>query len=353
MRKERVKKFRRRNAYMDIIGMVTPYLNVDYAYILAILLASYLAGRIIAPFLVWIGVKFTEKAKNHLGNMILREIQGPVETFFFLVLVELSMAYMPAYFMVFQHEQLENIMNVALVIFLTYLAYKTVHVIFWWYYSEGRNKSKLNVPVDLLPFLKKLVQVCLIVIGMAIVLDELGIDITAFAFLPLIITLVASLAAQDILSNVFYGMAMQMERQVKYGDYIRLPSGDVVRLRKIGLRTTKLTDLCENMMFVSNAEFAKLRITKLEEDGGSAMVSVPFEIGADCDLAKLLAHVKKALAGRDDIVKDQGCTSITVSKYKQGWVEGSVNLMALNLMKSADANDAVTRAIKEFASRKA
>jgi small-conductance mechanosensitive channel len=257
------------------------------------------------------------------------------------------------YFTVFQHGQLEDITNIALVIFITYLLYKAVHVFFRWYYEEIRASGRTDVHVDLLPFLKKLVQVFIIVIGAAIGLDELGIDFTALAVFPLLITLVAGLAAQDILSNVFYGMAMQMERQIKYGDFVRLPSGEVARLRKIGLRTTRLTDLADNTMFLSNADFAKLRITKLEEDGGSAMVSVPFEISAECDLGRLLAHVKKALAGRDDIVKDQGCTSITVSKYKQGWVEGSVNLMALNLMKSADANDAVTRAIKEFASRKA
>jgi small-conductance mechanosensitive channel len=338
---------------MDIAAIISPYLSIDYAYILAILLASYLAGKVIAPILVWIGVKLTEKAKNRLGNLILKEIGGPIETFFFVVLVELSMAYMPAYFMVFQHEQLENITNVALIIFLTYLMYKAVHVFFRWYYEESKIKNKVNVSVDLLPFLKKLVQVCLIVIGIALCLWEIGIDFTALALFPLVITLVVSLAVQDILSNVFYGMAMQMERQVKYGDYLRLPSGDIVRLRKIGLRTTRLTDLSENAMFLSNAEFAKLRITKLEDDGTNAAVSVPFEISAECDLEKLLAHVKKALASQKEAVKDLNSVSVTVSKYKQGWIEGNVNVTIADLSFNCKVNDAVTRAIKEFANRKA
>jgi small-conductance mechanosensitive channel len=165
--------------------------------------------------------------------------------------------------------------------------------------------------------------------------------------------LVAGFAAQEIVSNMFYGLAMQMERNIRYGDYLKLPSGEIVRLKKIGLKTTKLLDLAGNPIMISNAEFAKTRITKLGEVGSQAKISVPFEIESKTDLGKLQEHVKKALVSAKEVVHGPDGISVTVSKYRQGWIEGSVNMTVQDLSVSGKASDIVTRAIKGFIGRKA
>jgi len=336
---------------MSIMAIMAPYM--DYVYVLAIIVESYLVGRVVAPILIWTGRKLTEKTKSKLDDMLITETKGPIESFFFLVLLELSMLFMPAYFAVFDKTQLGLATDLALIVFFTYLVYKVIHVVFKWYYQEGQKEYKLKVPTDLLPFFKNASQIFVISVALIICLDRIGIDITAFAALPLIITLVAGLGAMDIVSNMFYGLAVQMERQIKYGDYLKLPSGDIVRLRKIGLKTTKLIDLSGNTILMSNAEFAKSKITKLAEAGDYAKISIPFEIEARQDLAKLQEHVKGALASMKGIVYDPDSISVTASKYKQGWIEGNVNVKISDLTLNSNINDVVTRAIKDFAGRKA
>ncbi len=336
---------------MDIMATMAPY--IDYVYVLSIIVESYLVGRVVAPILIWIGMKFTEKTKSKLEKMLITETRGLIESFFFIVLIEISMLYMPAYFAVFDKTQLGLATDLAFIVFFTYLAYKVIHVVFKWYYEDGQKEYRLKVPTDLLPFFKNASQIFVICVALIICLYRIGIDITALAALPLIITLVAGLGAMDIISNMFYGLAVQMERQIKYGDYLRLPSGDIVRLRKIGLKTTKLVDLSGNTILMSNAEFAKSKITKLAEAGSYATVSIPFEIDAKCDLARLQEHVKGALASMKDVIHDLDSMSVTASKYKQGWVEGSVNVQISDLTLNPKINDIVARAIKDFAGRKA
>jgi small-conductance mechanosensitive channel len=333
---------------MDISSVISSYVSMDYVFLFGILLESYLLGRIVAPILIWIGRKITERTHSKLDDMIMSDIKGPIESFFFIVLIELSITYMPAYFAVFDKTQLGLATDLATIAFFTYLVYKIIHAVFKWYYEMGQKEYHLNVPTDLLPFFKNASQIFVIGVAVMIGLNRIGVDISAISALPLIITLVAGLGAMDIISNMFYGLAVQMERQIRYGDYLKLPSGDIVRLRKIGLKTTKLLDLSGNTILMSNAEFAKSRITKLAAAGSFAKISVPFEIESRCDLGKLQEHVKKALAQQAEVVKDPNSISITVSKYKQGWVEGSVNATIADFMFSSKINDAVTRAVKEF-----
>jgi small-conductance mechanosensitive channel len=238
------------------------------------------------------------------------------------------------------------------ILFFAYLAYKIIHAVFRWYYEDQREHS-VKVQTDLLPFFKNASQVFVIGIAILLCLERVGIDITALAALPIIITLVAGLGAMDIVSNMFYGLAVQLERQIRYGDYLKFPTGDILRLRKIGLKTTKLIDLSGNTILMSNADFAKTRVAKLGEMGKPAPVSVPFEVDAKLDLARLEEHVKGALSKAGDAVQNPQSASITVSKYSQGGVAGNVNLTISDISLSSRVNDMVTRAIKDFASRKA
>jgi small-conductance mechanosensitive channel len=189
-------------------------------------------------------------------------------------------------------------------------------------------------------------------VGLVLCLGKLGIDVTALAALPLFLGLVASLAAQEIVSNMFYGLAMQLERNIRYGEYVKLPSGDVVKVSKTGLKTTKLIDLSGNLMLISNAEFAKMRITKQAENGVPAKVSVPFVISKDISLDSLLGHIKGRVEKSKDIMHVKGSVSLTINKFNQNWIEGNATLMAADLSHTTRINDVVTRAIREFVNRK-
>jgi small-conductance mechanosensitive channel len=338
---------------MDVSALIAEYLKIDYLYIVAIMVGAYLVGKIVAPVIVWIGRKINEKTKSSLEIMILNEIDGPLESFFFIVIFELAIIYMPSYFQIMGQETIETVSSIALIIFIFYLLYKAVHVTFRWYYEEGRKETNINFPVDLLPFFKRLIQIFLILIAFILCSAKLGIDIVALATLPLIVAIIAGLAAQEIVTNMLYGLAMQLERNIKYGAYVRLPLGEVVKVKKIGLKTTKLADLYGNIMLVSNSEFAKMRITKLEENDAPARVSVPFEISKDISLNSLLEHIKDRVEKSRDIVHIRGSISMTVSKFSQNWVQGNITLMAVDLSHTIKINDAVTRAIREFVNRKA
>jgi len=98
-------------------------------------------------------------------------------------------------------------------------------------------------------------------IGILILLQILGIPIT-----PILTTLgvggiAIALALQETLSNIFAGIHIIINRQIKPGDFISLENGQEGCVVDINWRTTNLQTLTDNFIIVSNSILAKSVLT--------------------------------------------------------------------------------------------
>jgi small-conductance mechanosensitive channel len=135
--------------------------------------------------------------------------------------------------------------------------------------------------------IKHLARVMVFIVGLLIILQQLGISVA-----PLLATLgvgglAVALALQDTLSNLFSGLQILLSRQIKQGDYIQLESGDRGYVTDISLRNTTVRGLGGSLIILPNSKLATTSIVNFDLPQPESAVLVNVGVDYDSDLARV------------------------------------------------------------------
>jgi small-conductance mechanosensitive channel len=102
------------------------------------------------------------------------------------------------------------------------------------------------------------------VIGLLMILSNLGFEITALATSLGIGGIAVALAAQNILGDLFSSFSIYFDKPFKIGDFIII-GDDLGTVKKIGLKTTRIQTLRGEELVVSNQELTSTRILNFKK----------------------------------------------------------------------------------------
>jgi len=130
---------------------------------------------------------------------------------------------------------------------------------------------------------KTLALTIVYLVGILIILDELGIAIAPIITALGVGGLAVALSLQDTLANLFAGLHILMSRNVRPGDYIKLSSGEEGYVLDITWRNTTLRELENNLVIIPNKRMAEtiLRNYSLPEAAMAVYVELKFSYGTD------------------------------------------------------------------------
>ena len=140
-----------------------------------------------------------------------------------------------------------------------------------------------------------------------------------------VLGLVLGFALRGLVSDVFSGIALQMDRSLCLGDWLdfqhrgRDMSG---KLLEIAWRTVVFADRAENIILIPNGEFANLvvinrsRPTSLSEYGSS------IDLGAEHDEARIRSILQGAVnkAVQDGVLAEQPAPYVRIAAIKEGGI---------------------------------
>ncbi len=129
------------------------------------------------------------------------------------------------------------------------------------------------------------------ILAIVIVLENLGISLTAVWTTLGVGSVAVALALQETLSNLFAGLYLLADRPVSPGDYIKLNSGQEGYVIRIGWRSTTMRTQSSNILFVPNSAMAKAIITNYSLPALQVLISIPVHVCYGTDPA----GVEKAL----------------------------------------------------------
>ena len=121
------------------------------------------------------------------------------------------------------------------------------------------------------------------VIGTILILDNLGVTLTAVWTTLGVGSIAVALALQDTLSNFFSGLYLMADRPVNPNDYIKLDSGAEGYVIQIGWRSTLLRTLGNNHIVIPNSTFAKATITNYSSPEPHMSFSIPVSVSYGTD----------------------------------------------------------------------
>lgn len=148
---------------------------------------------------------------------------------------------------------------------------------------------------------QNLAQLTVLLLGLGLLLQELGVRITPYLTALGVGGLAVALALQDTLSNLFSGFYVAVAGQIRLGDYIKLSSGEEGYVVDIAWRSTTVRSLSNNLVIIPNAKLAQAIVTNyhLPDKRMSAGFQVNVAMESDIDqVQRVLLEVAREGAGK-------------------------------------------------------
>ena len=160
-----------------------------------------------------------------------------------------------------------------------------------------------------------LARIAVATLGFFIILQNLGIDITALITALGIGGIAIALALQDTLGNLFAGIQIILSKQVRQRDYIRLSSGEEGWVTDVkGRNTTIQTFPDGNLVTVPNSMLASSIVKNFSMPRRALWVTLEVGVSYDSDLnhveavalevaKQVLEEVDGGVPGEDPVVR--------------------------------------------------
>ena len=130
--------------------------------------------------------------------------------------------------------------------------------------GEDPGASTLGNAMSLI---RILVSVAAFAIAFIVILDNLGVNVTALVAGLGIGGIAIGLAAQGIFSDLFAALAIVFDRPFRRGDTIRYggAAGSVGTVEKIGLKTTRIRSITGEQLVMANTKLLEQELTNIAE----------------------------------------------------------------------------------------
>jgi len=149
---------------------------------------------------------------------------------------------------------------------------------------------RFKIEAGLQVSLSKIIGYTIIVIGIIIALQGLGIRLSALTVFAGVLGVGLGFGMQSITANMVSGIVILFERPIKEGDMVRLKN-TIGEVKKINLRATVIRTIYNEHLIVPNSEFINATVENMSYSDLKLRISV--KVGASYDSDP--AVVKEAL----------------------------------------------------------
>ncbi len=147
------------------------------------------------------------------------------------------------------------------------------------------------------------VRLLFAILATIIVLENLGIHLTAIWTTLGVGSVAVALALQETLSNVFAGLYLLADRPLNPGDYVKVDSGFEGYVLQVGWRATSIRTLLNTVVFVPNSILAKATLTNYSMPDERIAISIKVGVAYGTDPVKVEAALLEVAkeAGQDQL----------------------------------------------------
>jgi MscS family membrane protein len=141
---------------------------------------------------------------------------------------------------------------------VTWLTFRLIDVSTQWLADRLAGSGQISV-VSILPPGRRVVKVLLGGLALLVMLQNLGVNVTALLAGLGVGGIAVALAAQRTLENLFGGISLMSDQPVRVGDFCRFGE-KLGTVEDIGLRSTRVRTLDRTVVTIPNAEFSKMEL---------------------------------------------------------------------------------------------
>ncbi len=238
------------------------------------------AGYAIRYFLTFYVAKWAQKTETKIDDIILQAIKTPLVLAF--LIAGISFALCQSALVSSDIKSIIPVFGNILIILLGTFATVRIVVGILSYYAQARPGMK-----SLAPIFGKVFKMLVYFVAFILILNSLGINVTALVAGLGIAGIAIAFALQETLAQLFAGIYIMTDRPVRVGDYVKIEGGPEGYVVDIGWRSTKIRELPNNIVVVPNAKLADSIVTNYYLPQPELSVLVQVGVSYDSDLEKV------------------------------------------------------------------
>ncbi len=148
----------------------------------------------------------------------------------------------------------------------------------------------------------KLLEVVIFVVIFLLLLQVMGINLTALAVFGGAVGVGLGFGLQAIASNFISGIIILLDRSISIDDYIELEDGRTGIVREMSLRSTTLETFDGKDIMVPNEKFIVESFTNWTHKNKKQRYRVDFSVAYHSDIRKLVEVIKKVVADHPQVM---------------------------------------------------
>ena len=199
----------------------------------------------------------------------------------------------------------------ALIVVIGYCVFHVIDV-FSGIAERAAEKTETRLDDQLVPPVRNVVKILVILILIAVILDQFDYSATGLIASLSIGGLAVAFAAKDTLANIFGSILIFSERPFQIGDVVEV-SGVSGVVEEVGIRSTQIRQFDQTVSILPNQTFTTSEIRNLSKRESRR---IRFEVtlaheATVAQLEKFLTSIQGLLEKRIDIHKDQSLVRLT------------------------------------------
>lgn len=316
--------------YVETLKFVSIGQNSAYDYLKALLVfVVFIAVLKLIQVIILAHLKqIVEKTKTDLDDVLIKIFKEVKPPFYFFIAL---------YFAIKALTFPQLLSQVIYVLFLVLIIYEVVRAleklvdfaVEKYIAKTKNNEADIQHTQSMMKTIKVILKVTLWILGITMVLANLGVNVTSIVASLGIGGIAIALALQNILGDIFSSFSIYMDKPFQVGDFIVVGT-DMGTVEKIGLKTTRIRTPQGEELIISNKELTTTRVQNFKRmERRRALFSIGVVYGTK------LEKLKKIPEMIEEIVKKNPSAEFDRCHFKS-YGDFSLNFEVVYYVTSAD-----------------
>lgn len=269
---------------------------------LVIFVLFFILSKLVVLVSQKIALSLTKRTKTDIDDLIVKKTNKPVSLI--LLLVGIRLALSPLSINQSVMDILEHVIGSSIVIIFTYIFIVVVDILIGNWFIKIAEKTESTIDDELLPVVENFFRIFSVVIALIAILSIWGVKVAPLLASLGIVGIAVAFALQSTLGNIFGGMSIIFDKSVRVGDKIKLDSGIMGTVLRIGLRSTRILTFDNELVTIPSGKLADSAILNFLQPNPQVRVTIDFGVEYGSDTNKVRKNVIDTLNKIPAVLKE-------------------------------------------------
>jgi len=267
-----------------------------------ILVLFYVLSKLVVLISKKIILKLAKKTKTEIDDIIIRKTNKPISLI--LLFIGIRLALLPLGIRQNIHSGINHIISSIVIVIVIYVIIVVLDAFIDNWAKKVAEKTKSTSHDEIIPIFHRFSRVFISAIGVLFILPVWGIQIGPLLTSLGIAGIAVAFALQNTLGNIFGGMSIILDKSIRVGDKIALDNNTVGTVVDVGLRSTKIVTLDNELVTIPNGKLADSNILNFMQPDPRVRIAIDLGVEYGADISKVKEIVLNTIKKMPNVLKE-------------------------------------------------